>query len=102
MAAIQVCRVGEVQDQDHLLRYTTQREVIMNTVDFLDPGFFEYLLLVIGVSLIIFVFFMGGVVVHIQHGKLVSIADKVLERGPFMDAEEYGLTPDQIQCKIEP
>ena len=97
----------------------------MNTVDFLNPSFFEYFLLVIGVSLIIFVFFMSGVVVHAQHGKLTSIVDDIRAHDPVATvhfdeygqatveqhktpedirqeiADEYGLTIDQVQFKID-
>lgn len=98
----------------------------MSVTDFTDPGFYEYLLLLIGVFSIILVIFMIGVVVHTQHSKIMSIANKIRARGPshtihFNEdgsteviqhktpddirqeiADEYGLTLDQVQYKIDP
>ncbi len=95
----------------------------MNTTDFLDPGFFEYLLLIIGISFIILITFMVGVFVHTRHSKIMSIADEVRARGPVYSvlykgdgsievithktpedirqeiADEHGLTLDQVVLK---
>jgi hypothetical protein len=63
----------------------------MNATDFADPGFYEYLLLMIGVFCIILAIFLIGVMVHIQH---YNIRQEI--------ADEYGLTLDQVQYKIDP